>query len=213
MSQMFFPGQLHPGKMIQYLIKCVKEKGIEIVRGQWVEHLEESENEINCHVNGSLVWKARQVLIATNGFSNKLINDIDLKPARNQVLLTKSIPNLKLKGCFHYDQGYVYFRNVGERLLLGGGRHWDNQTAATDSYGRNELILSKLKHFMKEHLLPENNVEIDYSWSGILGVGTEKKPIVKYISPNLAIAIRMGGMGVAIGASVGEQAASLLLGK
>jgi hypothetical protein len=39
-----------------------------------------------------------------------------------------------------------------------------------------------------------------------MGVGTEKKPIIKKISPNIVCAVRMGGMGVAIGSLVGKLA-------
>jgi len=43
-----------------------------------------------------------------------------------------------------------------------------------------------------------------------MGVGTEKKPIIKHYSPNVVCAVRMGGMGVAIGSLVGKEAAKLI---
>ena len=57
---------------------------------------------------------------------------------------------------------------------------------------------------------PNNNYEIDYSWSGIMGVGKSKKPIIKMTSKNIGVGVRMGGMGVAIGSLVGENLANLL---
>ena len=57
---------------------------------------------------------------------------------------------------------------------------------------------------------PKYPVEIDYSWSGIMGVGKTKKPIIQQIHPNIAIGVRMGGMGVAIGSLVGKDVATLL---
>jgi gamma-glutamylputrescine oxidase len=39
-----------------------------------------------------------------------------------------------------------------------------------------------------------------------MGLGTEKKPIVKKWSKDIVVAVRMGGMGVAIGSLVGEMA-------
>ena len=44
-----------------------------------------------------------------------------------------------------------------------------------------------------------------------MGVGDEKQPIVRKISDHVVIAVRMGGMGVAIGTLVGKQGAALLL--
>ena len=53
-------------------------------------------------------------------------------------------------------------------------------------------------------------IKIDYWWSGILGVGAIKKPIVERISKRMTVAVRMGGMGVAIGSLVGEEGADLV---
>jgi hypothetical protein len=42
-----------------------------------------------------------------------------------------------------------------------------------------------------------------------MGVGGEKKPIIQAVDRNIIAAVRMGGMGVAIGSWVGREAASL----
>jgi hypothetical protein len=42
-----------------------------------------------------------------------------------------------------------------------------------------------------------------------MGVGDEKKPIIEKISNRIAIGVRMGGMGVAIGSQVGKQLSEL----
>ena len=47
------------------------------------------------------------------------------------VLLTKPIQDLKVKGAFHYKEGYYYFRNIDNRILLGGGRELDFETETT----------------------------------------------------------------------------------
>jgi hypothetical protein len=36
-----------------------------------------------------------------------------VKPARAQVLITEPIDNLDVRGTFHLDCGYYYFRNIG----------------------------------------------------------------------------------------------------
>ena len=46
-----------------------------------------------------------------------------------------------------------------------------------------------------------------------MGVGPAKKPIIREIGAHTVAAVRLGGMGVAIGTGVGEKAAGLLLGK
>ena len=60
-------------------------------------------------------------------------------------------------------------------------------------------------------ILPGQNVEIDYWWSGIMGFGEELSPIVKLIELNIFCAVRCNGMGVAMGSLVGEEVAELVL--
>ena len=43
-----------------------------------------------------------------------------------------------------------------------------------------------------------------------MGVGNKKKPIIKKLSDRVYCGIRLGGMGVAIGATVGQDLAALV---
>jgi len=43
-----------------------------------------------------------------------------------------------------------------------------------------------------------------------MGVGEQKKTIVKQISNNVYCGVRLGGMGVAIGSLIGEELANLV---
>ena len=81
----------------------------------------------------------------------------------------------------------------------------------TDAFGTTDLIQNALIKLLKTTILPNQVFEIDGWWSGILGIGKQKKPIVQHVSPNIVVAVRMGGMGVAIGSLVGEEAADLLV--
>jgi glycine/D-amino acid oxidase-like deaminating enzyme len=154
--------------------------------------------------------RAGRVLVAVNGFARKLFPDLDLYPARNQVLITKPVPGLKVEGCFHYDKGYYYFRNIDGRILLGGGRNLDFETEKTLEFGSNPLIRSALAKLLHEVICPGQAVEIDHWWTGILGLGPVKKPIIQRVSPNVVVSVRLSGMGVAIGTLVGQEGAELL---
>ncbi len=201
-------GQLHPGKMMQTLLKKARNAGIQIYTGLTIDHVEEV-NECVLLKSDLLDLWTQQLLIATNGFTKRLIPNLELQPARNQVIITKPIPGLRLKGCFHYDKGYYYFRNVGDRILLGGARNKSPLEETTDIFGTTAIIQETLMEFMKTTILPKSNIEIDHTWSGILGVGPSKSPIVKKISKRIGLSVRLGGMGVAIGTVVGEEGANL----
>ena len=136
--------------------------------------------------------------------------DENIVPARAQVLVTKPINNLKVKGTFHLEQGYYYFRNIDQRILIGGGRNLDFKSESTMEFGQTSIVQSKLEELLKNTIIPNINFEIDYSWSGIMGIGNKKKPILKKLSNNVSCGVRLGGMGVAIGASVGRDLADLI---
>ena len=57
--------------------------------------------------------------------------------------------------------------------------------------------------------MPQTSFEIDTRWSGIMGVGSQKKPIIKKLYPGVFCGVRLGGMGVAIGSSIGKELAVL----
>jgi gamma-glutamylputrescine oxidase len=41
-------------------------------------------------------------------------------------------------------------------------------------------------------------------------MGTQKRPIIKQISENVACGVRLGGMGIAIGSLIGKDLAELV---
>ena len=42
-----------------------------------------------------------------------------------------------------------------------------------------------------------------------MGIGKDKSPIIKKTNKNVAFGVRMGGMGIAIGAEVGKSLSKL----
>ncbi len=204
-----YEGLLHPGKMIHYLLEKCNSLKIRIMFGSNVLHLDEQSNKCEITLSGGKI-NAGKVLVATNGFAQRLLPELEVQPARNQVLLTNPIKNLLLKGGYHLDAGYFYFRPVGNRILIGGGRHLAREIEATDAFGQTEFIHNTLLNLLHTHVLPEQDFAIEHSWSGILGIGSQKKPIIQMTSPSIGVAVRMGGMGVAIGTLVGIQAAEMI---
>lgn len=203
-------GQINTGKMMQSLLKLAQEQNIRILNGLAIKDIQENGASVEVMTEQDWSLQAKKVLVATNGFANKLFPTLEVRPARNQVLITQPIDGLPIQGCFHYHKGYVYFRNIDNRVLLGGARHLDLEGETTDEFGFSATIQTYLTAFLKTTILPNQNVEIDYWWSGIMGIGTAKKPLVQKVSDNVAIAVRMGGMGIAIGSLIGEEGADLL---
>ncbi len=157
--------------------------------------------------------KTNKLVICTNAFAKKWFDMEDISPGRGFILLTNKIPDLKINGCFHYNGGYYYFRNIGNRLLLGGGREIDIKNETTFSFGINNRIRQKLIEDLKRFIVPNKDFHIKSEWSGIMGFGQNKLPLIKKFSENISLGVRLGGMGISIGSIVGEKTAELVLDK
>jgi len=179
-----------------------------ILNQQTVTAFLEKGNDVEVVLN-DFSFRSKKVLFATNGFANGLTGGA-VKPARAQVLITEPIENLDIKGTFHLDRGYYYFRNIGDRILLGGGRNLDFDTENTTEFAQTEIVQNKLEQLLKEVILPNQKFEIAHRWSGIMGIGNSKNPIVSQLSENVYCGVRLGGMGVAIGSLIGTELADLV---
>jgi gamma-glutamylputrescine oxidase len=199
-------GAIHTGKLIEELHRSCTNEGIHFLFGVNVLSFESHDSGVDIQTSMGLLETAK-LLVCTNAFAREYLSDI--QPARAQVLITKPISNLSVNGTFHMESGYYYFRNVGNRILFGGGRNEDFSGETTTEFDTTTIIQEKLRHYLHELILPHSPVEIDYSWSGIMAIGSEKKPIIQKTNKNVAFGVRMGGMGVAIGASVGKKLSNL----
>lgn len=203
-------GQLHPGKMMEALYNLAKSLHIEFFNGIVVEDFKDNGSVVDLHLSNGWEVKTGKLILANNGFAKKLIPDLALQTVRNQVLVTSAIPNLPVRGAFHLHKGYFYFRNIHNRILIGGGRHLAKEAETTDSFGSNTLIKASLCSLLDEVVLPNIPYAIESQWSGILGIGPSKQPTLKKYSEHVTLAVRLGGMGVALGSLLGREAVGLI---
>lgn len=202
-----FEAQINTGSMMQSLLQLVQASGVTIFNSMSLEEFSETSDGVVVRT-ADIEFHTKKLLIATNGFASKILKE-EVQPARAQVLITKPIKDLKIKGTFHLDKGYYYFRNIDDRILFGGGRNLDFKTEETSEMGITSLIQTKLETLLKETILPDISFEIEHRWSGIMGMGTKKRPIVKHLSNHVACGVRLGGMGIAIGSLVGKELADI----
>ncbi len=164
----------------------------------------ELSNEDNLRIS------CNQLIIANNSFASILFPELDVVPARGQIIITNPIKTLPFDGIFHSDKGYIYFRNIDNRVLIGGGRnHFKDKETTYDFEGSLELK-EFLENYLRTIVLPNRHFEIDMHWSGIMAMGKEKLPIVKRENENLLLCVRMSGMGVALGPILSGEIAEML---
>jgi glycine/D-amino acid oxidase-like deaminating enzyme len=207
-------GQLNSAKLVLALQRAVQAKGVQILFNTEVKKFKSHKKGVTVTTNLEAPLETKQFLVCTNGFAKQLIPGLDVVPARGQVFVTEPIKNLKFKGCFHFDEGYYYFRNLGNRLLLGGARNADFKNEKTYSLETSATIQKVLEDFMMQRILPKGSKKpkIELRWSGTMGIGSIKKPIIELVQPNVYCAVRMSGMGVAIAPIVAKKALKLMKG-
>jgi gamma-glutamylputrescine oxidase len=197
---------LHSGKLVQQLIQLVIASGVSILFNTEIKTWSEENGAVRIETNHQ-TFTANKLLFATNAFTKNICNDSTVKPGRGQVIVTSPIADLKLKGTFHYDEGFYYFRNIGNRILLGGARNSDFENETTTEFVTSDLIQNTLEQFISTHLLSTQKFSIEHRWSGIMGFTETKQPELKQLSSNVFTATACNGMGVALSPIFAEKVA------
>lgn len=203
---------LHSGKLVQALTNRVLASGIRILYGMELHHWEAGPSQIDLFTHQQTRLCTQQLLFCTNAFTETLVPGLGVSPGRGQIILTSPIPNLPMKGTFHFDQGFYYWRNLGNRILIGGARNVAFEEEATLDLAGSATIRQELENFLQHHLNPTLSYRIEDHWSGIMGFTDNHQPFVKEVAPRVFAANACNGMGVALTPVMAEQVAALLLG-
>lgn len=203
-------GSIHTGKMMQALIQLAISKGVHIITGAAVSSYEEEEKQVKVWVKDEIrhteiTYNCQQLLICNNAFATQFFPELAIQPGRGQILITQPIQDLKLKGIYHFDHGYYYFRAIDNRVLIGGGRNIDFEGERTTAFAPNKQIEQAIMYYLKEAILPNQQFEIAMQWSGIMAFGPTKSPILHKVSNRVHGAFRLGGMGVALGTQLAKD--------
>lgn len=197
-------GAVHTGALHRALLRRTAEAGVDVVRGVEIVAVKPGD-PVELTVRRGRSGSEHRIavprcLVATNAFARELLPDLDAHPAENRVLVTEPHPTRPSTGTYHLEAGYVYARHLPDgRLLIGGGRHWQLDASGT---------ADRLRSLLTD-LWPDAGATA-FEWTGTLGVGAVREPIVEAVGPGVVAAVRLGGMGVAIGAGLGREAADLL---
>lgn len=205
-----FEGQLNTGKLYSTICNYAQLIGIKLWGGLEVEQWQTTNGSIKISTKQESTLDAKNLILCTNAFTTSQL-ETDIKPARGQVLLTKPVAKLPCEGLHFFDKGYYYWRDIDNRILLGGARNKDIVGETSYNLELTDPIQNELKRFLNEHIFGQE-IEVEYQWSGIMAMGTSKHktPIIRTIEPNIIHAARLGGMGVALSANVAEEVVSLL---
>lgn len=202
-------GALNTAALFHTIWKKASQRGICIASGVTVKEISGKEGNFLLATSEGH-FRSKKLYIATNGFSQRIDPTLEVKPARGQILVTAPIPDLEWKGIVHADKGYIYFRELDGRILIGGCRNLDFKGEETDALDLHEDIQQHLEHYVKEVVAPRKEIKIAMRWSGIMGMSENRNPIIKKREDGAVVCVRMGGMGVALSAWVSREAVKLI---
>jgi glycine/D-amino acid oxidase-like deaminating enzyme len=207
-------GELDPGAYLEALWETASLLGVKILTGVTVDEVQKDTGLIIAK-DGSqacaIEFVGGKVAVCTNAFSKQLWAELDVEPGRGLVLLSKPLSGrIPWRGSFHMDRGYVYFRETDSRLLIGGARNKDFEKERTLEFETNPKIKAHLQDLAQGVVFPGRPLEWEMEWTGVMAFGPKKSPVIQVIGKKAAVAVRLGGMGVAIGWEVGKELSQLL---
>lgn len=210
-----FDGQLDAGIMMRSLFQYASSLGVHILTGANVTSIWSEKDHVSIEVENphylQSVFTCSKVAVCTNAYTPKFFPELKITSVRGQILITEPIPDLPLKGIFYFDGGKYYFRNIGNRVLIGGGRHLDRESEKTTEFEENKYITTTLKHKLRTVALNDKNFLVHSQWQGIMGFHESQLPVISQPRDNTFAALGCNGLGLGISGSLGEELAEQLL--
>jgi gamma-glutamylputrescine oxidase len=199
-------GGVNSARILDGLEHVLQTLGVRIFHGMSVKSINGTLLELD---NGMRTFEtqAKTVIVAMNSFASDLI-DTDIVPGRGQIIWCDQL-NLGFKGTFHFDEGFYYFRTVGDnQLIMGGARNFDMHTEQSHDFCDNHKIMTHLLEFV-HHELNIKDFTIRKNWQGIMGFTPDKQPVIKEIAPNVWHLHACNGMGVAMTPTIARRFSTL----
>jgi gamma-glutamylputrescine oxidase len=194
-------GSLQPVRWVRRLAARAVEAGAEIVEETRVESL------------GDL--DAEQVVIATDGYTNGVLPELDraINPIRGQVIVTEPLAETLYARPHYARHGFDYWQQTPDRrLVLGGRRDKSLDTEFTNEETITEPIQAELEAFAAE--LIGTPPRIEHRWPGIFGATQDQLPLVGRVPGREGVWVSAGysGHGNVMGLACGELVAQAILG-
>ncbi|MDF2157155.1 FAD-dependent oxidoreductase [Algoriphagus sp. CAU 1675] len=209
-----YEGELDPGKYLNALWQLAGKLGVKILTGLEVMEVGKDDGTVlaeDSRLNLVFNFSGKKVAICTNAFTKKIWPESDLQPGRGLVMVSTPLNfEIPWEGTFHMDKGYVYFRKIDGRLLLGGARNKDFEGEKSLKNEVNPKIKFHLEKLAQEVIFPGKRITWEMEWTGIMAFGPKKSPLIQKVGEKAAAAVRLGGMGVALGWQAGKELSKIL---
>lgn len=205
---------LHPSKYLYGLAGAVARQGGLLCEKTAVTRLEKFAHGFLVHTSQGTV-KAREVLLATNGYTGKLVRSVQrlVFPMNSVAIVTEPLTPaqqtyLNPDGRTAQDSRWLhhYFRLTPDgRFLFGSHRHWRLEQDLLD-------CAAALRQQMVKRFPLLADVPLSHVWAGNLGQTFDLVPHIGRLN-GVHYALGYSGQGVALSAYLGREAGLLLSGQ
>lgn len=205
---------LHPAKYVVGLARAASRAGASLCAFTDVRVIARNNGSFIVSTGKGPI-RARDVLVATNGYTDGLARGIRRRvvPIGSYIIATAPLPaslrkELSPRGRMFYDSKWFlnYFRLTPDGRMLFGGR----TCLSTDQDLRESARL--LKKAMVRTFPALSDVDVTHSWSGHLGLTFDTLPHLGRVD-GIHYALGYSGHGVAVSSVLGAHAAELLAGR
>ena len=174
----------HPVKFRNALLEIVKARGVEYCSKQ-VTNVEDDGEFVRLTYRDGLGSIHDAAALCANAYVNRFSEFTRsrglIEPFRGQIIVSKPLKTEVLEVTpFSMDHGYIYGTFLPDnRLLIGGWRNnIEGGETGNFSLKSNPKVDAGLKQFVKDHFYLDEELEWEYSWSGIMGSANGGLPFI-----------------------------------
>ena len=214
-------GNYHPFQYVIGALKAALSRGVELHSRTPVTRLKRLDGGGHAVVTTRGTIRAQTVILATNGFTSKLLPELsEIAPYRSQIMTTEHAPHRWNKMTYTTEKGDLYghypihgsYEDGEVRrgvLLLGGGK--DRPVRSIEKMRRSPWTLRKVLRY-RDLLAPElAGVPPSSVWHGVMGFTRDRLPVVGAVRAGLLVAAGFNGYGGTYTQAAAHAVVELLL--
>jgi glycine/D-amino acid oxidase-like deaminating enzyme len=164
-----FDGAVNPCQILQSLHARLRRLGVELHFGVTVTAIGAGRAQLSGQGGTTGTIRYERAMLCVNAFAPKLHAGSAIAPARGQVIVTSPCRTDTHRSLGFLDGGYDYFRFVGDRVLVGGGRRRFKAAEGTDRIEATAELRAYLVA-LAERVIGHAQFTVDFHWAGIMGL-------------------------------------------
>lgn len=210
---------MHPLKFAYGLLRMARQAGAVVHSSSPVIGWRKEGERHLLETPGGTV-RARQVIIATNGYSTEQLHPVlsgRLMPVLSNVIVTRAMTQSELEACRLRSTDVMtdtrnilnYYRRLPDGRLLLGSRGPIVENSQSD-HRHQAMLLETLRRKFPDL----ENISVEYAWGGWVALTLDMLPHIHHVEddPSVWYAIGYNGSGVSAAVYAGKRLADRLAG-